>query len=195
MRSIYLRPMVMHAHGDAPGSMVYMPYEGSNGIYFVLNGHLVHQMRTVAPINSSMRHMFAFEEIPKSWLNPGDIFGHEELEGDHHIGIKASSNCELYVIKFKELREIAYYFPPIFKAGLLYTSLHLLNSKSNRCCAHASRPSLTGLRESLRRKKWNTKRKPKVAGCSRFFRPHGRQGTSGPWRRVPRTRTIVRMQP
>lgn len=95
--------------------MVYMPYEGSNGIYFNLNGHLVHQMRTVAPINSSMRHMFAFEEIPKSWLNPGDIFGHEELEGDHHIGIKASSNCELYVIKFKELREIAYYFPPIFK--------------------------------------------------------------------------------
>merc|ERR1719502_77143 len=97
------------------GSMVYMPYEGSNGIYFNLNGHLVHQMRTAIPINSSMRHLFAFEEIPKSWLNPGDIFGHEELQGDLHIGIKASSNCELYVLKFKEIRDIAHYFPPVFK--------------------------------------------------------------------------------
>ena len=58
-------------------------------------------MRTRHPISDALEHVYAFDEVPGSWLKPGDIFGYEELIGEDHIGVRASSLCSCYSLHFK----------------------------------------------------------------------------------------------
>merc|ERR1711871_938947 len=103
----------MHATHNAAGSIVFMPFEGSNAIHFTLAGYLTQIMRTRYPVSDALEHVYAFEEVPGSWLAPGDIFGFEELLGDEHIGVRASSMCSCYALHFKDITLLAQTYPDL----------------------------------------------------------------------------------
>mmetsp|Transcript_45243 Transcript_45243/g.124480 ORF Transcript_45243/g.124480 Transcript_45243/m.124480 type:complete len:1964 (+) Transcript_45243:17-5908(+) len=121
----------MHATHTSAGSMVFMPFEGSNAIHFTLNGCLVQVMRTKQPVSDALEHVYAFDEIPGSWLQPGDIFGQEELLGENHIGVRASTLCSCYSLLFKDITLLARMYPDLTQKLINILSKRIVEQKSD----------------------------------------------------------------
>lgn len=110
------------------GHVVYMPLEGSGALHFVLQGDLVQITRRL-PSDQPADDGHEFEEVPSTWMRAGYIFGHEDLFGANRLGVRATTNTQLNVLKFKDMSYLHQTYPQLFRTFVDRLALALFDQK------------------------------------------------------------------